>query len=225
MGLPTHNSNATDFVPPDIGNRTFVDAFFRLLDGQAGGRNYWWPDNGYGTELSKQHGLNRVLWDRHMFYEHVNETTCGRPSVFVRLMPRIIDKWFQAPALTSRISMFGCTNLSQSFHLVGLAVAECLSDIPETLSHHGRRCNSYPIVRTRTVMTDPSLPRLALRNDFVSLQILRPHPMCSTRISRTMLRGTATTGTATTQNFTLARCNTPLFLRSFVPTLQRPWVW
>ena len=30
-----------------------------------------------------RHGLNRVLWDRHMFYEHVNETTCGRPTIFI----------------------------------------------------------------------------------------------------------------------------------------------
>ena len=34
---------------------------------QAGGRNYWWPDYGYGTALSNKHGLNKVLWDRHMF--------------------------------------------------------------------------------------------------------------------------------------------------------------
>ena len=64
MGLPpsydTHN--ATNFVPPDIGNRKFVESFFRLLDGQAGGRNYWWPDNGYGTALSNQKGLNRSVF-------------------------------------------------------------------------------------------------------------------------------------------------------------------
>eukprot|EP01043_Picozoa_sp_COSAG02_P043375 COSAG02_NODE_3772_length_6254_cov_13.035906_5_plen_123_part_00 len=64
MGLPpsydTHN--ATNFVPPDIGNRKFVESFFRLLDGQAGGRNYWWPDNGYGTTLSNQKGLNRSVF-------------------------------------------------------------------------------------------------------------------------------------------------------------------
>ena len=85
VGLPGSYDahNATNFVPPDIGNRTFVEAFFRLLDGQTGGRNYWWPDNGYGTGLSNQKGLNRVLWDRTMFIEHVNESTCGRPTVFI----------------------------------------------------------------------------------------------------------------------------------------------
>eukprot|EP01046_Picozoa_sp_COSAG06_P015360 COSAG06_NODE_980_length_11224_cov_324.998382_5_plen_210_part_00 len=122
MGLPPKygDHNATDFVPPDVGDKTFVEAFFKLLDGQAGGRNYWWPDNGYGTALSNQHGtkkrllraslcikqsiyqdrlgtsigkvegerafsagLNRVLWDRTMFIEHVNESTCGRPTVFI----------------------------------------------------------------------------------------------------------------------------------------------
>ena len=58
MGLPPKygDHNATDFVPPDVGDKTFVEAFYKLLDGQAGGRNYWWPDNGYGTALSNQHG-------------------------------------------------------------------------------------------------------------------------------------------------------------------------
>ena len=60
-----------------------MTSFFRLLDGQTGGRNYWWPDNGYGTGLSAAKGLNRVLWDRTLFFEHVNETTCGRPAVFI----------------------------------------------------------------------------------------------------------------------------------------------
>lgn len=81
MGLPeSHNRT----VPPDMGNATFVKAFFELLNDQAGGRNYWWPDNGYGTALSSHpHGLNRVLWDRIQFIEHVDPRTVGRPSVFL----------------------------------------------------------------------------------------------------------------------------------------------
>ena len=42
-----------------------------------------WPDNGYGTALSSQRGLNRVLWDRTQFFEHVNEETVGRPTIFI----------------------------------------------------------------------------------------------------------------------------------------------
>ena len=63
MGLPPKygDHNATDFVPPDVGDKTFVEAFFKLLDGQAGGRNYWWPDNGYGTALSNQHGTKNAF--------------------------------------------------------------------------------------------------------------------------------------------------------------------
>jgi hypothetical protein len=80
MGLPTDHERV---VPPDMGNATFVEAFFELLNGQSGGRNYWWPDNGYGTALSSAHGLNRVLWDRIQFTEHVDPDTVGRPSVFL----------------------------------------------------------------------------------------------------------------------------------------------
>jgi hypothetical protein len=42
-----------------------------------------WPDNGYGTALSTEHGLNRVLWDRIQFISQVNEQTVGRPSIFI----------------------------------------------------------------------------------------------------------------------------------------------
>ena len=31
----------------------------------------------------KSRDANRILWDRTMFIEHVNESTCGRPSVFI----------------------------------------------------------------------------------------------------------------------------------------------
>ena len=42
MGLrPGH----TEAVLPDVGNQTFMTAFFEMLDAQVGGRNYWWPDN------------------------------------------------------------------------------------------------------------------------------------------------------------------------------------
>lgn len=80
MGLPADYDR---IVPPDMGNATFVEAFFKLLNGQAGGRNYWWPDNGYGTALSSARGLNKVLWDRIQFTEHVNPRTVGRPTVFL----------------------------------------------------------------------------------------------------------------------------------------------
>ena len=80
MGLRPGHSGA---VLPDVGNQTFMTAFFEMLDAQVGGRNYWWPDNAYGTALSSDKGLNRVLWDRIQFCEHVNPETVGRPSVFI----------------------------------------------------------------------------------------------------------------------------------------------
>lgn len=82
MGLSTDH-NLT--VPPDIGNKKFMSAFFAMLENQTGGRNYWWPDNGYGTALipSTEKGLNRMLWDRIQFYNHCNEERIGRPSVFM----------------------------------------------------------------------------------------------------------------------------------------------
>ena len=42
MGLRPGHSKA---VLPDVGNQTFMTAFFEMLDAQVGGRNYWWPDN------------------------------------------------------------------------------------------------------------------------------------------------------------------------------------
>ena len=42
MGLRPGHSEA---VRPDVGNQTFMTAFFEMLDAQVGGRNYWWPDN------------------------------------------------------------------------------------------------------------------------------------------------------------------------------------
>ena len=39
------NANASEPVPLEIGDKDYMEAWFKMIDAQVGGRNYWWPDN------------------------------------------------------------------------------------------------------------------------------------------------------------------------------------
>ena len=83
LGRPANES-----VPLEIGDKTYVTAWFKLIDAQVGGRNYWWLDSPHsknGLDNNKTNlgsgGLAAELWNRHIFWQACDEAKVGRPSV------------------------------------------------------------------------------------------------------------------------------------------------
>lgn len=80
------NVSETTAVPCDVGDSTYVSAWFKMLEEQVGGRNYWWLDSPHmpgqlDHSQGGRPGLNSELWNRIQFFEQVNETKVGRPTV------------------------------------------------------------------------------------------------------------------------------------------------
>lgn len=82
-------------VPLEIGDQAYVKHWFELIDTQVGGRNYWWLDSphlpGQLDDASDSHNgstsktnymeLNAELWNRRIFWNAVNQSKLGRPTV------------------------------------------------------------------------------------------------------------------------------------------------
>ena len=77
-------ANASEPVPLEIGDKDYMQAWFKMIDAQVGGRNYWWLDSPHApSALDDRPGAhpNAELWNRLQFWGAVNESKVGRPTV------------------------------------------------------------------------------------------------------------------------------------------------
>ena len=55
------NANASEPVPLEIGDKDYMEAWFKMIDAQVGGRNYWWLDSPHApSALDDRPGTQEV---------------------------------------------------------------------------------------------------------------------------------------------------------------------